>query len=67
VRNGVSKRTQEKLDALARRLLELHEKVKAGEMSCHAAAVGCGPRRLAAALGLRQGFLYPGSSGRQPA
>jgi hypothetical protein len=28
---------------------------------------GCDPARLSAALGLRQGFLYSGSSGRQPA
>jgi hypothetical protein len=40
--NGVSKRTQEKLDALARRFPALHEKVKAGRMSCHAAAVEAG-------------------------
>jgi hypothetical protein len=38
--DGISKRTQAKLDALARRFPALHEEVKAGRMSCHAAAGG---------------------------
>jgi hypothetical protein len=41
-KNGVSRDTQQKLDALARRAPELHEKVKTGEMSCRAAAVKAG-------------------------
>jgi hypothetical protein len=53
--NGVSKRTQEKLDALARQRPDLLKKVQAGEMSTHAAAVQAGiekvksPRQLAEA------------------
>lgn len=40
--NGVSKRTQEKLDRLAREFPELHEQVKAGIKSCHAACKEAG-------------------------
>jgi hypothetical protein len=38
----VSKRHQEKLDALSRQAPELLAKVQAGEMSCHAACVEAG-------------------------
>lgn len=40
--NGVSKRTQEKLDRLAREFPKLHAQVKSGELSCHAASVQAG-------------------------
>jgi hypothetical protein len=41
-KNGVSLSQQERLDALARKAPKLHDKVKAGEMSCHAACVKAG-------------------------
>jgi hypothetical protein len=44
--NGVSKRTQEKLDALARKRPDLLEKVRAGAMSTHAAAVQAGIEKV---------------------
>ena len=40
--NGVSKRTQEKLDALAREAPEELDKVKAGELSVHGACIEAG-------------------------
>lgn len=40
--SGVGERTQRKLDALARRAPDLLEKVKAGELSAHAAAKEAG-------------------------
>jgi hypothetical protein len=40
--NGVSKRTQEKIDRLARDFPALHERVKSGEMSVNAASIEAG-------------------------
>jgi hypothetical protein len=41
-RNGVSRYTQIKLDRLARERPDLHERVKAGELSAHRAAIEAG-------------------------
>jgi hypothetical protein len=40
--NGISRRTQIKLDRLARERPDLHERVKAGELSAHRAAIEAG-------------------------
>jgi hypothetical protein len=48
--NGVSRSTQQKLDALARKRPDLLEKVKAGELSAHRIAPA-GPGRAIAGVG----------------
>lgn len=44
--NGVSLAQQERLDALARKAPNLHERVQTGELSCHAACIAAGIVRV---------------------
>jgi hypothetical protein len=65
---GISKRQQENLDALARRAPNLHDAVKAGEISVHSACVRAGIVKVPTALEVakRAWFKLSGRDSESP-